>query len=331
VALARNPHLRPRIDSLLAGADLTLGPHDEPSALDMRSVVSSSSRGTIISEGLSNRLNGPESELAAEINDDLIASILMRRTADPLPDGSNMHHQWQGEAGDEDGDINTDIIERTTNVKDKRDDESGTWTRRITRDFEFQWTRLNDRNEIDDIRRFDVDRSAYVLKLDYLDDDDKRRKGRCSLVAAKHGAVESWIKSMNGGALISHSDIVDAQKMNFDDKMKWFQETCTKLSEDWGKTGGRICINVRRDFLLHDSIDAVMSMSRSDMRTIWRINSIGESDDGELAKEWFELITTEVFNPDVGLWKMSEANQMCLDINTASGELIICRGHSFAG
>ena len=34
---------------------------------------------------------------------------------------------------------------------------------------------------------------------------------------------------------------------------------------------------------------------------------IGEDDldARQLAKEWFELVTTEVFNPDLGLWKMS--------------------------
>ena len=56
-ALARNPHLRPRFipgisDSLLGcAAELTLGPHDEPSALDMGSVVSlsMSMRSTVIS------------------------------------------------------------------------------------------------------------------------------------------------------------------------------------------------------------------------------------------------------------------------------------------
>ena len=52
-------------------------------------------------------------------DDDLIASILKRRTADPLPDGSHGHHQWQGEAGDEDDDIVTDIIDQQMNIMSK--------------------------------------------------------------------------------------------------------------------------------------------------------------------------------------------------------------------
>ncbi len=66
----------------------------------------------------------------------------------------------------------------------------------------------------------------------------------------------------------------------------------------------------------------VMNFSRNNLRTNWVIQYIGEEgfDAGGLAKEWFDLVTAEVFNPDLGLWKMSEANR--LDINPASGELI---------
>jgi hypothetical protein len=199
------------------------------------------------------------------------------------------------------------------------------WARTIRVDFRFQWTRLNERNEVDDIRRFDVDRSAYVLKLDYLNDDDKRRKGRCSLVTAERGVVESWVKSIRDGSnIVSYSDVVNAQNKSYIDKIAWFQETCRKLSYDWGKTGKCTIIPVRRDFLLQDSMAKVMSLSRTNLRTNWVIQYIGEEglDAGGLAKEWFDLVTAEVFNLNLGLWKTSEANQMCLEINPASGELL---------
>jgi hypothetical protein len=54
-----------------------------------------------------------------DFTDNLIVSILKRRTADPLPDGSHEHYQWQGEAGDEDDDIITDIIDQEMNTKGK--------------------------------------------------------------------------------------------------------------------------------------------------------------------------------------------------------------------
>jgi hypothetical protein len=142
--------------------------------------------------------------------------------------------------------------------------------------------------------------------------------------------VDSSIKSLSSldhTDLVSYSDIVNAQMKSYDDKVQWFNETCARLKADWGKEDSRNrakIIHVRRDYLLEDSIKEVMSLSRKDMRTLWRINFINEPgiDAGGLAKEWFELVTDEVFDPAKGLWQMSESNQMCMQINPASGELL---------
>lgn len=86
-------------------------------------------------------------------------------------------------------------------------------------------------------------------------------------------------------------------------------------------------MNVRRQFLLGDSVDAVMSLSRKDLRKLWRFEFIGEMgiDAGGLAREWFQLVTEEIFDPDMGLWQSSAANQMCMEINPASE--YCCEGH----
>ena len=91
-----------------------------------------------------------------------------------------------------------------------------------------QWTRSNERNDIDDIGRFDVDRSAYVVKLDYLDDKDKRTEGTAlSRHSRTCGVVESWVKSIRDGSyIVSYSDIVNAQMKSYIDKIEWFHETC---------------------------------------------------------------------------------------------------------
>lgn len=85
-------------------------------------------------------------------------------------------------------------------------------------------------------------------------------------------------------------------------------------------------MNVRREFLLEDSVDAVMSLSRRDLRKLWRFEFIGEAgiDAGGLAREWFQLVTAEIFDPDMGLWQSSEANQMMMTINPASSEFGFC-------
>ena len=199
------------------------------------------------------------------------------------------------------------------------------WARTVrATDMKFQWTRLNEIGiPVDERTRFDADRSAYVLKLDYVDDSDSLRRGRCSLVTAERGVVDSSVKSRNGTDLVSYSDIVNAQMKSYKDKIQWFQETCTRLTADWDKTNKYAKIVVRREHLLGDSMNRVMQFGRKDLRTKWMIEFFGEEgiDAGGPAREWYQEVTDAVFHPDFGLWQMSESNQMCMQINPASGEL----------
>jgi E3 ubiquitin-protein ligase NEDD4 len=82
-------------------------------------------------------------------------------------------------------------------------------------------------------------------------------------------------------------------------------------------------MNVQRQFLLGDSIDAVMSLqSRKICASYGASRFIGEMgiDAGGLAREWFQLVSEEIFDPDMGLWQSSAVNQMCMEINPASGK-----------
>ena len=167
-----------------------------------------------------------------------------------------------------------------------------------------------------------------MLKFDYLDDNDRMRQGRISLVHPKEGVVDSKIKSPAGTELVSYSDIANAQMKSYEDKIQWFQDTCAQLCVEWNE--GHMRMNVRREYLLSDSMEAVMSLSRKDLRKVWRFEFIGEAgiDAGGLAREWFELVTDEVFDPDMGLWQTSATNQMCMQINPASGEFSVWGGVS---
>eukprot|EP00804_Cyclotella_cryptica_P015284 CCRYP_005400-RA/>CCRYP_005400-RA protein AED:0.03 eAED:0.03 QI:272/1/1/1/1/1/3/867/694 len=193
------------------------------------------------------------------------------------------------------------------------------WTRTIrATDMKFQWTRFDHQGGVDTRTRFDTDRSAYVRKIQFLDDNDHMRFGRVSLVTPDKGVVDSSVKGMNGEELVSYSDIASAQMKCYDDKIQWFQNTCAQLCTKW--SDGHIIFNVRRDNLLIDSMASVLSMSIHDLRKVWRFNFIGEEgiDAGGLAKEWFELVTEECFDPLRGLWQPCATNQMCLQINPAS-------------
>ena len=194
------------------------------------------------------------------------------------------------------------------------------WTRTIrVSDMKFQWIRVDQKGDVSSQTRFNAKTSAYVRKLDFLPGLDPRmRSGALSLVPATEAVVDSHIRGPDGREVVSYADIASAQLKSFDNKAKWFFDTCQLLRVEWDE--GHMRVNVRRDYLLSDSMMAVMSLSRKDLRKIWKFEFIGEEgiDAGGLAREWFQLVTEEVFNPDNGLWQYSAVNQMCMDINPAS-------------
>ena len=204
------------------------------------------------------------------------------------------------------------------------------WTRTVrATDLKFQWIRMDDKGDVDvDVmmgrggrRRFHMEKSAYVRRLEFkMGEDPRIRTGILSLVPATESVVDSKIKSADGRDLVTYGDLARAQMKSFDEKAEWFQETCAQLSVEWNE--GHMRMNIRRQYLLGDSVDAVMSLSRKDLRKLWRFEFIGEMgiDAGGLAREWFELVCKEIFDPDTGLWMSSATNQMSMTINPASGE-----------
>jgi len=194
------------------------------------------------------------------------------------------------------------------------------WQRTIrVSDMKFQWVRVDGRGDVELSTRFNVEKSAYVRKLEFRPGDDPRiRTGILSLVPASDAVVDSRIKSADNRDLVTYSDIANAQVKTFEEKAIWFQETCAQLCVQWND--GHMRMNVRRRFLLRDSVDAIMSLSRKDLHKLWRFEFVSEMgvDAGGLAREWFQLVTEKIFDPNLGLWQSSSANQMCMEVNPAS-------------
>ena len=194
------------------------------------------------------------------------------------------------------------------------------WTRtvRVT-DMRFQWVRMTEGGDVDLNSRFDLKHSAYVRKLVFLEGNDPRmRTGVVSLVPASEAAIDSNVVSGNR-EIVRYADLAAAQGRKYEEKARWFQDVCGQLTADWND--GHMRINVRRPYLLQDSMAAVMSLSREDLRNIWRFEFMGEMgiDAGGLAREWFHVVTEQIFDPDNGLWMSSNgAQQMYMMINPSS-------------
>jgi hypothetical protein len=117
------------------------------------------------------------------------------------------------------------------------------------------------------------------------------RTGKLSIVPASEYSVDSVIEDNLGKEVVTYAEISKVQGQPFDEKVAWFQKTCKQLGTPWDQGHMRIC--VRREHLLADSIKAVMSLGREDMKKIWRFEFMNEAgiDAGGLAKVSFLFLT----------------------------------------
>lgn len=200
------------------------------------------------------------------------------------------------------------------------------WSRMIrVNDYKFTWVRTlnNDRDDcaaVDTETRFDRRKSAYCRNLSLMQGNDPRmRTGRVTIVPANEFAVGTQVFNENEQKIVSHTDFASLEECTYEQKCNWFYDKCKILKPTW-EGGGHVCIKIRRNYLLEDSMEAVMSLGRADLRKIWRFQFIGEmgKDAGGLAREWFTIITQRLMDADFGLWLSSAANQSCMNINPAS-------------
>jgi len=245
---------------------------------------------------------------------------------------------------------------KKTNIQLSYKDDSGSsgWERTVrATDLKFQWIRVVEKNDdndsgkksyfndmsstanstesagaraVEDMEAIDFSKSAYVRKIQYLEGNDARmRTGTVTLIPAQDAVVDSKLVENNyqgtnhTKTLLQYNDIANVQSKSLDEKVEWFRtKVCEELYTPWEK--GHVKIVVRRDTLLQNSVDAVMALGRDEMRKRWRFEFAGEPgiEAGGLTREWFQLVTEQIFDPDFGLWLSSVNNQMSLQINPAS-------------
>ncbi|KAK1223466.1 hypothetical protein PQX77_013655 [Marasmius sp. AFHP31] len=84
---------------------------------------------------------------------------------------------------------------------------------------------------------------------------------------------------------------------------------------------GKCDVKVRRNRVLEDSYAAVMAHHGEDLKRRLMVNFEGEDglDYGGVSREWFFLLSHEIFNPSYGLFEYSAHDNYTLQINPASG------------
>ena len=80
-------------------------------------------------------------------------------------------------------------------------------------------------------------------------------------------------------------------------------------------------VRVRRGWVFEDSFAAVMRLRPEDLKKRLMVRFEGEDglDYGGVSREWFFLLSHEMFNPSYGLFEYSAHDNYTLQINPASG------------
>ena len=188
------------------------------------------------------------------------------------------------------------------------------WMRCLGEDLRFHWV-YNDSHSLERASKkgnFDINKVAYVRSLDV---PQPGAVGTLSFIDASSYAMATTVP----GTSVNYSEISTVARMPFQQKSEWLKNQFTALRTPW--EDGHIKLKVRRASLLQDSMEGMESIQAADMRKMFRFDFMGEPglDAGGVAREWYNLVAEQLFNPDCGLFLYSSVNQMCMQINANSG------------
>ena len=130
--------------------------------------------------------------------------------------------------------------------------------------------------------------------------------------------VNCFLKKLNS----VNSSLQVEYSQDYKYKHEILMRTLGKL--DHGSNRDKFEITVKRENIRIDSYDAICRVDRHDVKCLryrlW-ITFTGETglDYGGVSREWFSLLTTEIFNPYFGLFEYSAIDNYTLQINPHSG------------
>ncbi|KAG7347258.1 HECT-domain ubiquitin-transferase [Nitzschia inconspicua] len=215
---------------------------------------------------------------------------------------------------------------------------TGGWNRTIRmEDFKFQWvnsklqehingtsSRSNSTRSASTEIRNAIRDVAFVRNLIKLASNDPRLPTAVvELIPPSHVVTESEFRLHPlSKPLVTYATTAFyiQSRSSLDIKQEWlYHNVFDPIKQFASQDGSKVRLLVRRSSLLADSVHCVMSLSPREMCRPWQIEFIGEPalDFGGVMREWMQLITEQIFDPNLGLWLPCVNNQVQMRINPA--------------
>ena len=192
----------------------------------------------------------------------------------------------------------------------KVDYDKDGWVRALGVDLKYHWmySRSDNKENNNNTTKSSLEENGLVRTIDV-------KAKKLKFINAKEYATETSVE----GTQITYTVLSDIAGKPFSEKEKWLKEQFNLLRTPWEE--GHMKIKIRRSNLLEDAVACFDQMTPDDLKKIFRFEFIGEPglDAGGVAREFFEIASNTLFNPDAGLFLYSAINQMCVRCNPISG------------
>jgi hypothetical protein len=148
------------------------------------------------------------------------------------------------------------------------------------------------------------------------------KSGALSFIPAHEAVIEVSGTGLSG---MTPELLARASALPFKKKLKWFRQCRDKLRVPWEQ--GHKKIRITRSNILYESMANFQRFKKedetgkNDMHKTFRFQFTGEEgiDAGGLAREWFQVVSEQLFNPDFGLFVGSGIGGEIVTINPQSG------------
>jgi len=160
------------------------------------------------------------------------------------------------------------------------------WIRCLSTDLTFHWVRSEGESSEQEPSQWAFEHTAYVREMRVMTAaSSSKATHSLQLVPARDAALFTVVPAINNGTSLAQ-ELSRYAAMPFQHKEAWFRQQIAKLQVPW--EDGHIKINVRRENLLEDSMEATESITQADMRKIFRFEFIAEPGT-EVSSETYNL------------------------------------------